>query len=213
MSGSGRPSEITVKDRLRLSTWLWLSFGLLVLLAAPWLVTAAGTGEVMVRDPVTGLDTPTYAWAARLTGVLALLGYPLLLTIGLFFRGPAVRLDDERIRLRGRSKVSARWSEVDRIVLWRRRVRRLGFIPGWEPQVGIVADNDRTKGFQQAASGRRWEAGDLRPNGVPEWLPGGVQKRSVRLSFRCGPELAAGVARFAPDVPVVDGRDPGEAAL
>ena len=211
MSGNGRLPEITVKDRIEPSTWLWLSFGLLVVLVAPWLLTAAGTGEVMVRDRVTGIETQTYAWAGPLMLVVTALGYPLMLMIGMFFRGPAVRLDAERIQLRGRSKVFVRWSEVDRIVLWRRRVRRFGFIPGWEPQVGIVPNNSRTKGFQQVASGRRWDASDLRPNGVPEWLPGGVQKRSVRLSYHCGADLAAGVARFAPDIPVVDERNPGQA--
>ncbi|RKS05045.1 hypothetical protein DFP74_0633 [Nocardiopsis sp. Huas11] len=211
MSGKGRLTEITVKDRIEPSTWLWLSFGLLVVLAAPWLLTAAGTGEVTVSDRVTGLETQTYAWVGPLMWVLAALGCPLLLVIGLFFRGPAVRLNAERIQLRGKSKVFARWDEVDRIVLWRRRVRRFGLIPGWEPQVAVVPNNARTKGFQQVASGRQWDASDLRPNGVPEWLPGGVQKRSVRLSYRCGPELAAGIARFAPDIPVVDERDPGQA--
>lgn len=211
MSDHGRLPEITVKDRIEPSTWLWLSFGLLVVLAAPWLLIAAGTGEVTTRDLVTGFETQTWAWVGPLMLVLAALGYPLMLVISVFFRGPAVRLDAERIQLRGRSKVFARWSEVDRIVLWRRRVRRFGCIPGWEPQVGVVPNNSRTKGFQQVASGRRWDIGDLRPNGVPEWLPGGVQKRSVRLSHRCGPELAAGVARFAPDVLVVDERDPGQA--
>lgn len=212
MSGNARLTDIAVKDRIELSTWLWLSFGLLVALAAPWILSAAGTEEVMALDPITGeYDVPTYAWAGPLMIVVMALGYPLALVFGLFFRGPAVRLNAERIQLRGKSKVFARWGEVDRIVLWRRRVRRLGFIPGWEPQVGIVPNNARAKGFQQAASGRRWDASDLRPNGVPEWLPGGVQKRSVRLSYRCGPELAAGIAHFAPDLVVVDERTPGQA--
>lgn len=205
MSGNGRFPEITIKDRVE------PALGLLVVLAAPWLLTVAGTGEVTVRDPVTWHETQAYAWAAPLTLVVTALGCPLLLTISLFLRGPAVCLDAERIQLRGRSKVFARWSEVDRIVLWRRRVRRFGFIPGWEPQVGIVPAASRTEGFRQVASGRRWDASDLRPNGVPEWLPGGLQKRSVRLSYRCGSELASGVARFAPDTPVVDERSLGQA--
>lgn len=212
MSGSDQVAEITVKDRIEPSTWLWLSFGLMVLLAAPWLLAAAGTGEVTVRDSITGeYDETTYAWARPMMLIAAALGYPLMLAIALFFRAPAVRVDAERIRLRGKAKVSARWGEVDRIVLWRRRVRRLGLIPGWEPQIGIVPNTARTKGFDQAAAGKRWDASDLRPNGVPEWLPGGTQKHSVRLSYRCAPELAAAVARFAPDLAVVDGRDPGGA--
>ena len=212
MSGTDRFTEIAIKDRIERSTWLWLSFGLLVLLAAPWLLAAAGTDEVMARDPITGeYDVPTFAWAGMLMLVTTALGYPLMLVIGLFFRGPAVRLDAERIRLRGKAKVSARWGEVDRIVLWRRRVKRLGLIPDWEPQVGIVRDTARTKGFREAARGRRWDASDLRPNGVPEWLPGGVQKHSVRLSYRRASELAAAVAHFAPDLKVVDEREPGQA--
>ncbi|THV36496.1 hypothetical protein [Glycomyces buryatensis] len=212
MSGNDRLTEITVKDRIEPSTWLWLSFGLLVLLASPWLLAAAGTGEAMARDPITGeYDVPTFAWAGMLMLVVGALGYPLALVISLFFRAPVVRLDADRVRLRGKAKVSVRWGEIDRIVIWRRRVRRLGFIPGWEPQVGIVPDTARTKGFQQVASGRDWAASDLRPNGVPEWLPGGVQKHSVRLSYRCAPELAAGVAHFAPDLVVVDERAPGQA--
>ncbi|WP_017571606.1 hypothetical protein [Nocardiopsis halotolerans] len=179
MSGNGRFPEITIKDRVE------PALGLLVVLAAPWLLTVAGTGEVTVRDPVTWHETQAYAWAAPLTLVVTALGCPLLLTISLFLRGPAVCLDAERIQLRGKSKVFARWSEVDRIVLWRRRVRRFGFIPGWEPQVGIVPAASRTEGFRQVAS--------------------------VRLSYRCGSELASGVARFAPDTPVVDERSLGQA--
>ena len=52
-------------------------------------------------------------------------------------------------------------------------------------------------------------AADLRSNGVPEWLPGGIQKHSVRLSPARAKDLAAAVARYAPSVAVIDARDPG----
>lgn len=208
------PDEVVVNDRVVPSAWVCLGISLAILAASPFLLAASGTGETewLYRN-VGGylVEREGPAWVATLCGLIALIGTPALYAGLMLRRLAAVRVDAERILLHGKGKPQAKWDELDRVVLWRRRVRRLGFIPGWKPQVGLVRDSERNRNFEHTAAGREWSRSDLRGNGVPEWLPGGIQKQSRRLSARSGPELAAAVARFAPRVRVVDQTAPGRA--
>jgi hypothetical protein len=211
MTEDAVPARIVIRHPIEIADLLWAAFGLLVLVATGFATAAAGWEDAVARDPITGDYTvETYAWAAPLMTGLALAGYPMLRTVFFVFnREKAVQVDANGIVLHGKAAVRARWGEIDRIVFWRKRVTRFGFVKRWEPQIGIVSRSERTANFQRAAGDRSWTAEDLRPNGVPEWLPGGIQKHSVRLSFRSAAEVVVVVARFAPDVPVSDEREPG----
>jgi hypothetical protein len=164
----------------------------------------------MIRDRYVWVnENEAYAWQPPLYIGLSLFGYPLVRTMLLFRPLPAARLDAAGIMLLGGTKVRAKWSEVDRIVLWRKRVKRPG-VDTWTSQVGIVRRSERTDNFRRSAQAKQWTTADLRENGVPAWLPGGIHKSSVRLVPARAEELAVAVARFAPGVQVVDEREPND---
>ncbi|GAA4913697.1 hypothetical protein [Stackebrandtia albiflava] len=202
------PDRVVIRDRIPLSAWLWAAAGIVIVGVTVLAMIAAGGDDVMVRDRYAVWERETWAWTVPLYAGVAAVGYPLVFVIFRFRRLIALVCDRDGIVLRDRSRRRVRWTEIDRLVVWRRRTRRLG-VPGWAPQVGVVLAGDRARNFQREAAGRTWSAADLRPNGVPEWLPGGIQKHSVRLSPARAKDLAAAVARYAPSVPVIDARDPG----
>lgn len=201
---------ITVRDRVQWPGWFGLALGVVTLVVTPLAMIDAGSGTVYYWNEVTmGFDDESWAWTRPLYLGTAALGLSLVLVVFSFRRSKVLRADAEGVRLHGKGNAHVKWEELDRVVLWRRRVRRFGFLPGWRPQVGLVRDTERTRAFQRTADAKRWGPEDLRGNGVPEWLPGGIQKHSARLSHRLAPEVAAAVSRFAPRLRVVDQRAPG----
>ncbi|QSB05519.1 hypothetical protein [Natronoglycomyces albus] len=204
-------SEVTVKDKPPLLAWIGLLVCTGLVFVTPVLMAAAGTERVQVWNPITyQKDKTTWAWALPLEIGVAALALLLISAVLILHPTKAFRANREQARLRGKIKSQTKWEEVDRVVLWNKRVKRLGVIPIWEPQIGIVNKSERTRNFDMAASARRWEAKDLRANGVPAWLPGGIQKHSVRLSHRRAPAVAAAVAQFAPHLRVIDQRHPNQ---
>lgn len=205
-------TAITVRDRVQAPGWFGLALGIATLMVTPPAMAAAGSDTVYAWNELTmAYDRETWAWTRPLYVGTAAFGFSVLLVI-LFLRRPKVLFaDSSGIRFHGKANARAKWDELDRVVVWRRRVKRFGLVPGWRPQVGLVRDTERTRAFQRNADAKRWGPGDLRDNGVPEWLPGGIQKHSARLSHRRAPEVAAAVARFAPRLRVVDERYPGSA--
>lgn len=207
---SDEAAAITVRDRVRAPGWFGLALGIATLVVTPPAMIAAGSDTVYAWNDVTmAYDRETWAWAGPLYIGTAAFGFSVLLVICLLRRPKVLLADSSGIRLHGKGNARAKWEELDRVVVWRRRVRRFGLVPGWRPQVGLVRDTERTRGFQRSAGAKHWGPRDLRDNGVPEWLPGGIQKHSARLSHRRTPEVAAAVARFAPHLRVVDERFPG----
>ncbi|WP_051326067.1 hypothetical protein [Glycomyces tenuis] len=207
MSDDAAP--VTVTDRVQAPGWFGLALGIATLIVTPLAMIGAGSGTVHHWNRITmDYDIESWAWTEPLYMGTAALGFSLVLVIFFLRRPKVLHADAEGARLHGKGNARAKWEELDRVVVWRRRVRRLGFIPGWRPQVGLVRDTERTRAFQRAADAKRWGPADLRDNGVPEWLPGGIQKHSARLSHRRAPEVAAAVARFAPHLRVVDERFP-----
>lgn len=208
----GDGAQVAVTDRVQAPGWFGLALGIATLAVTPPAMVAAGSGEAYRWNPATmDYDSQTWAWAQPLYIGAAALGFSLVLMIFFLRRPKVLHVDAEGIRLRGKGDARAKWEDLDRVVVWRRRVERLGFIPGRRPQIGLVRDTERTRAFRRAADAKRWGPDDLRDNGVPEWLPGGIQKHSARLSHRCAPEVAAAVARFAPRLRVVDERFPDRA--
>jgi hypothetical protein len=200
--------QVTIRNPIELASWIWAGIGLLIATVTVLWMIAAGSETIMIRDRYIWVnETEAYAWQPPLYIGLFLFGYPLVHTMLLFRPLPAARLDAAGITFLGGPKVRAKWSEVDRIVLWRKRVKRLGF-ETWTSQAGIVRRGERTDNFQRSAQAKQWTTADLRENGVPAWLPGGIHKSSVRLVPARAEALAAAVARFAPGVQVVDEREP-----
>lgn len=200
--------QVTIKNPIEPASWVWAGIGLVIAIVTALLVAAAGGETIMIRDRyVWTSESEGYAWQPPLYIGLFLFGYPLVHTLLLFRPLPAARLDAAGITLLGGPKVRAKWPEVDRIVLWRKRVKRFGIVT-WTSQIGIVRRSERTDNFLRSAQAKQWTAADLRENGVPAWLPGGIHKSSVRLVPARAEALAAAVARFAPDIQVVDEREP-----
>ncbi|MFG3339611.1 hypothetical protein [Glycomyces sp. NPDC048151] len=200
------PEHAVVRETVAPVNWVWAAIGLATLAAVPFVVAAAGNEEITVRNLRSwGPETETYAWAPPLYIAAAILGYAALRII--FMREAVVRTDARGIRLRAKGSPRADWADVDRVVFWDRRIGRRR-----RTHVGIVRRSERGENFARAAATRTWTAADIRPNGVPDWLPGGIQKHSAALDFRRAPQVAEAVARFAPHVRVTDEREPGRAA-
>ncbi|PRY57317.1 hypothetical protein [Glycomyces artemisiae] len=204
--------QVTIRNPIERASWAWAGIGLVIAVGTVLWMIAAGGETIMVRDRYVWMsETEAYAWQPPLYLGLALLGYPLVRSLMLLRPLPAARLDPAGITLLDGAKVRAKWAEVDRIVLWRQRAKRFG-VESWAPRIGIVRRSERTDNFRKAAEARHWTAADLRDNGVPAWLPGGIHKCSARLHPARAGALAAAVARFAPDLQVVDEREPDRRA-
>lgn len=204
---------ITVRDRVQAPGWFGLALGVATLVVTPLAMIRAGSGTIYYLDQITmEYDDESWAWTSPLYVGTAALGVSLVLVIFFLRRSKVLRADAEGIRLHGKGNARVKWEELDRVVVWRMRVKRFGFLPGWRPQVGLVRDTERTRAFQRTADAKRWGPEDVRGNGVPDWLPGGIQKHSARLSHRLAPEVAAAVSRFAPHLRVIDERSPGRPA-
>ena len=194
MAAADRPRspEIVVKEWVRPGDLLWLAAGVALVAAVMWIQVAVPVGD-QVR---VGTDSafPKYADTHRTPlqlPMIAALGW-----VGAKFasqlKSPlAARLDQDGIRLYadtrfglrmtvGAPKAEAPWSAIGRMVLRRRRSRRLGFLPVWTTVLSF-----------ERPSGRRY----------------GTSASLSPWSLR---KVAAGAARFAPHVEVVDERRQGK---
>ncbi|MFC4333694.1 hypothetical protein [Salininema proteolyticum] len=211
-----RPGEIAVEDLPTNAHKLRIGLAIAVLIAAPQLLLAVGGETMRVYDEDTAeiRDSPIWVWIVPLSLMLMVPG--ALSVRRALRRDPAVRMDATRLRLLRNDwnlidrrakvrpiKVSVKWEDVERVVIWRCRVTVLGRFSGWSPRIGVVSN--RTKKVSTEGENDR----DLRENGVPVWLPPKFEKRSVRLSAVKAREVAWGVRRFAPHVEVVDRRRAG----
>ncbi|SDE32984.1 hypothetical protein [Glycomyces harbinensis] len=211
--------ETAIADRFGVFDWVALALALALLAWAPFLIADVAGETVEYRRGVLDRESP--GWIAGPVVIVLGLVWPALRLIPLARRMTAVRIDAERIRLYAEfptggnfrshpaARVDALWSDVDRLVLWRLRVKRFGFIPGWRPQLGVVTTADQYGVSQKEPSRRQRLSEDVRRDGVPVRLGHMMKARSVKLSASRAEDVAAAVRRVAPRVALVDERKAG----
>lgn len=209
--------EVAIADRFGAFDAAALVLALALLAAAPFLIADVAGETIVYRQG--GRDQSSPGWIAGPVVVLLGLVWPVWRLVPLLRRTAAVRMDAERIRLhpdfpaggnfRADARVDVPWDEVDRLVVWRLRVKRFGFVPGWRPQLGVVKTVDQYGIAQKEPSERQRRSEDVRPDGVPVRLGHMMKARSVKLSAARAGAVAAAVRRLAPHVAVVDEREAG----
>ncbi|MQM24608.1 hypothetical protein [Glycomyces albidus] len=212
--------ETAVADRLRPHDLVLFAVAIALVAALPWMLASAGSEPVEYRDHQTGQDRTAPAWVGVLVFAVPLLAWSAMKAWNLFAGPAAATLGPGGLRLyeevgglylrRDVPDVDVPWSEVHRIVLWRRRIRWLGFVPGWTTQVGVEKTGDWYQVSRKEPTARELASREHRPDGSPIRLGSMLSARSVRLTPAAARRLAAAVAKYAPSVAFVDERIAGE---
>ncbi|WP_205324539.1 hypothetical protein [Glycomyces sp. YM15] len=219
MSAHSR-SETAVHERIRpcdLALFL-VTFAFLV--ALPWMLVSAGSEPAEYRDQRSNTTFTVPDWLGLLAFFVPFLVWPGMKAWNLLAKPAAATLGPGGMRLyddirgsyarEGRKTVNLSWSEVQRIVLWRKRVRWLGCIPGWTSQVGVEKRGDRHEVSRREPTAEERSSPGHRPDGSPIRLSAELHSRSVRLGPAAFKEVARAAARYAPQVEVVDERVHGD---
>lgn len=219
MSAQSR-NATAVHERPRPHDLVLLLLTVALLAAIPWMLVSAGSEPVEYRDQRTQTDVTVPAWLGLLAFVVPFLVWPGMKAWNLLARpaaatlGPGgIRLYDDVGGLYARKRVKAAnlsWSEVQRIVLWRKRIRWLGFIPGWTSQVGLEKRGDWYEDSRREPTAEERSSPDHRPDGSPIRLGAKLNSRSVRLGPAAFKDVARAAARYAPQVEAVDERVYGD---
>ncbi|MEU4602466.1 hypothetical protein AB0F43_05760 [Kribbella sp. NPDC023972] len=194
MAPSAQPqsAEITVNEWVRPGDILWFAVGVAMIPAVVWVLEIVPAGDLV--EVGNNSAYPEYVDTHR----SPLLIPPILVLaivsvkFGSQLASPLVaRLDQDGIKLFadtrfglrmkvGAPKAEAPWDAIKRVVLRRRRSKLLKFIP---VRTTVLS-------FERPSGRRYGQSASLSP-----W--------SVR-------KLAAGISRFAPNVELVDERNPGK---
>ena len=214
-----RSGEVAIADRFGAFDVAALVLALALLAAAPFLIADVAGETIEYRRGLRDETSP--GWIAGPVVIVLGLVWPAWRLIPLMSRMTAVRMDAERLRLYAEipaggnfrthpdARVNIPWDEVDRLVVWRLRVKRFGFVPGWRPQLGVVRTVDQYGITQREPSKRQRLSEDARKDGVPVRLGHMMKARSVKLSPARAGKVAEAVRRLAPHVAVVDEREAG----
>lgn len=214
------PAETTVTERVRTGDLVWFAITAALVAATPWMLMDASGDTVEYRDS-RGMwqEGPAEAGLLFLVAVVVL---PVGLKAFNLLRGPvAVGMDEKGIRLfadagwgmhlrKDAPAVDVPWGEVERLVVWRRSGKLLGFIPVRTTMLGVEKSSNWYEVSRREPSERQRRSDGHRKNGVPVRLGHMMLAQSVRLSGRAAEDVATGAARFAPSVEVVDERSAGE---
>jgi hypothetical protein len=211
--------ETAVADRLRPHDLVLFVVALVLVATLPWMLASAGSGPVEYRDHQTGQDRTAPAWVGVLVFAVPFLAWTGMKACNLLAKPAAATLGPGGLRLyeeigglymrRDTPDVDVPWTEVRRIVLWRRRTRRLGFIPGWVTHVGVEKTDDWYQVSRKEPTARELATRDHRRDGSPIRLGSMLYARSVKLTPAAARRLAAAVARYAAGVELVDERVAG----
>jgi hypothetical protein len=183
-------AEITVNEWVRPGDILWFALGVAIIPAIVWVLTQVPAGDLVE----VGNDSAYPKYVDTHRSPLLIAPIVVLAIVSLKFGSQlasplAMRLDQDGIKLFadtrfglrmkvGAPKAQAPWNAIERVVLRRRRSKLLNFIP---VRTTVLS-------FERASGRRYGQSASLSP-----W--------SVR-------KLAAGIARFAPNVELVDERNP-----
>jgi hypothetical protein len=207
---------VTVAERVRPRDVVLFAITVALLAAAPWMMISAGTEPVEYRD-ANGLESRAPAWLGVLVPLVPLLCWSGFKAHHLLRRPTAAAVGPEGVRLYSEGiaggymrleepDVDLPWEEVDRVVVWRLRVKLLWLIPAWESRVGVEKTTDWYGVTQREPTERQRRSRGARRDGSPVRLGAMLHSRSVRLSPRGAVRIATAAARFAPRVKVVDER-------
>ncbi|MCD0447267.1 hypothetical protein LO763_26995 [Glycomyces sp. A-F 0318] len=207
-------NEVTVHERPRPHDLVLFAVVLALLVALPWMLVSAGSEPVDHRDQYTRTNMTVPAWLGILALIVPFLVWPGMKAWNLLARPAAATLGPGGIRLyddtRGTyarsKKVNLAWAEVQRIVLWRRRSRWLGFIPVWTTRVGIEKRGDGCEDGRHEPTAEERSSPGHRSDGSPIRLGAKLDSRSVRLGPAAFKDVAQAAARYAPHVEAVDER-------
>lgn len=215
MTASSR-SETAVRERPRIQDLVLFAFSIALLVALPWMLVSAGNEPVEYRDQRTATDTTAPAWIGVLWLVVPFLVWPGMKAWNLLAKHAAATLGPGGFRLyddigglyarKNAKKVNLPWSEVQRIVLWRKRTRWLWLIPGWTTRVGVEKPGDWYEVSRREPTAKQRDDPGHRPDGSPIRLGSMLNSRSVRLSPAAFKDLAKAVSRYAPQVETADER-------
>ncbi|WP_344484297.1 hypothetical protein [Glycomyces endophyticus] len=209
-----------MSDTLRTHDLVVIVLAIALIALLPWLLASAGSEPAEYRDHRTGRDMTAPAWVGVLVFALPFVVWagmkawnraakPTAATVG----PGGVRLHREiaGLYLRGETPaVDLAWSEVRRMVLWRRRKRWLGVLPGWETRVGVERTDDWYQVSRRDPTPSELQSRGHRKDGSPVRLGSMLHTRSVKLTPRAARRLAAAVARYAMGVEFADERTPGK---
>jgi hypothetical protein len=192
MAPSAQPQspEITVKEWVLPADILWFAVGAAMIAAVAWVEANVPVGDLVEvgNDSAYPKYVDTHQTPLQIP-LLMVLGF-VLAKFGSQLKSPlAARLDQDGIKLFadtnfglrmkvGAPKAEAPWDAIKRVVLRRRHSKLLKFIPVWKTMLSF-----------ERPSGRRYGQSAI----LSPW--------SVR-------KVAAGISRFAPNVEVVDERNP-----
>ncbi|MEU6860182.1 hypothetical protein AB0B28_15070 [Glycomyces sp. NPDC046736] len=217
---AGSRSQSAVHERIRPQDAVLFLVTAALLVALPWMLVSAGSEPVEYRDQRTLTDVTVPAWSGLLAFVIPFLVWPGMKAWYLLKKPAAAKLGPGGMRLfddfsglylrQGAKKVNLGWDEVRRVVLWRRRTLWLKCIPGWTSQVGVEKRDDWYEADLREPTAKDLNSREHRPDGSPIRLGCMLRSRSVRLSPAAFNHLAAEIARFAPQVEVVDERTFGK---
>ncbi|GAA2286545.1 hypothetical protein GCM10009853_047110 [Glycomyces scopariae] len=213
--------ESAVSDTLRAHDLVIIVLAVALLAVLPWLLASAGSEPADYRDHRTGRDMTAPAWVGVLVFALPFIVWaamkawnraakPVAATVG----PGGVRLFPEigGLYLRGETPaVDLPWSEVRRLVLWRRRKRWLGFLPGRETRVGVERTDDWYQVSRRDPTPKELASLDHRKDGSPVRLGSMLHTRSVKLTPKAARRLAKSVARYAMGIDFTDERTLGKA--
>lgn len=215
MSAHSR-SETAVHERIRPHDLVLFLVTLALLAVLPWMLVSAGGEPVEYTDQRTHTNVTVPNWIGLLAFLVPFLVWPGMKAWNLLAKPAAVTLGPGGIRLYddvnglyARKRVKAAnlsWSEVQRIVLWRKRIHWLGFIPIWTSQVGLEKRDDWNEDDRSEPTAEERSSPGHRPDGSPIRLGANLNSRSVRLGAAAFKHVARAAAQYAPQVEAVDER-------
>ncbi|CAM3238628.1 hypothetical protein [Stackebrandtia soli] len=212
-------TPIVVRESADARDLLWLLVALGVIAGVIWLIASgAGSELITTRDPRTGLETESPAWIGIPILAFVALAWPTIRLGSLLARPTMAVVDATGVRLHkatlahlrsSEPTVEATWDAIDRVVVWRLHTGRLGPVSTARTLIGLELSNDYYEIHKKSPGPKDRESTMIRRSGVPKRLGVLMKTRSVAASSRQIRDLADAVARFAPDVPVVNERTPG----
>ncbi|MFD0558635.1 hypothetical protein FB566_4585 [Stackebrandtia endophytica] len=209
------PDSVTVSAGTNWRDLAWLGFGLVASVFLVVMIATAGDDLITTRDPHTRADGETPVWLGALMLIPVVLLWPVLRVWTLIAGRRMAVVDAAGLRLfpasfadlrRSTPSVTVTWDQVDRVVLWRRRMGPVAGFSWWRTRLGVELSGDYYEIHAKEPTVTQRASRDIRKDGVPRRLGVMMPARSVA----CGPRrlgaVADAVTRFAPNVPVVDER-------